>query len=129
MRNVRLTETNVQGQFRGNDGGLYDQVVGTESRCERCGRWAQTLYRRRSKHRVCDRHVQFVSRARIRLTTTFACRMSAIGASECPPALVLRRGDELAVAGRPEPVGQFDRFPLPDGQGFALVPRSRWAWV
>jgi hypothetical protein len=43
--------------------------------------------------------------------------------------VVLRRGDSIAVAGRPEPSGKFDRFVVADQSGFFLVPRSRWAWM
>jgi hypothetical protein len=127
MRTVRLRATHVEGMFRGDDSRLYELVTGTEARCCRCGRWAQTVFR---WHRdaVCGAHVRVASRTRIRLTTTFACRVYRAGASAPPAGVVVRRGDELAVAGPPHRRGAFDRFDLPDG-GFVLVPRSRWAWV
>lgn len=128
MRTVRLTETHIQGLYRGNDGGIYTRLTGTEGQCTRCGCWSQVLYQR-ARQRVCGRHVQFVTRTRIRLTTTFACRVYAEGGVEVPPATVLRRGDTIEVAGPPQEHGKFAKFLLPAGKGFVLVPRNRWAWM
>jgi hypothetical protein len=128
MPTVRLTETHIRGLFWGSDKRIYTREDGTEGQCSRCLRWSQTLYRY-STEQVCERHVKVTQRAWIRLTTTFACRVYRDGMTEQPVARVLRRGDTLRVAGRPERVGRFDKFPLPDGSGFVLVPRSRWAWV
>lgn len=128
MPNVDLTETHVRGVYLGSNGCVYAREDGVEERCSRCGRWARTLYRW-SDHRVCGRHVRILTRSLIRLTTTFACRVYDGGNVGVPPGRVLRRGDTLAVAGRPERVGGFDKFTLADGRGHVLVPRSRWAWA
>ena len=124
---IRLRKTRVPGVFWGDDGRVYKLVTGTESKCCRCGGWAQTLFTW-GREKVCDRHVRVASRTRIRLTTTFACRIYRGGEGEPPPGVVLRRGGELEVAGAPIRRGRFDRFELPGG-GFVLVPRSRWAWA
>jgi hypothetical protein len=124
---VRLTETATRGVFQGSNGCLYKREDGVERRCSRCRRWTHTSYRWADQH-VCAEHVRVVTRAVIRLTTTFACRRFRAGLVEWPPASVLRRGDTLVVGGVPTRVGRFDRFPLTDG-GFVLVPRSRWAWA
>jgi hypothetical protein len=113
--------------FWGDDSRLYELVSGTETTCCRCGRWVQTVFRWNTEG-VCEAHVRVASRTRIRLTTTFACRVYRGGAGEPPAGRVVRRGDELAVAGPPRRQGPFDRFDLAEG-GFVLVPRSRWAWA
>ena len=127
MRAVRLRKTSEPGVYWGDDCRLYERVEGSEARCCRCGRWAQSHFRW-GHEVVCGRHVRVASATRIRLTTTFACRAYRAGEATPPPAVVMRRRDELDVAGPPERVGQFDRFELPSG-GYVLVPRSRWAWA
>jgi hypothetical protein len=127
MRAVRLRETRVRGVYWGDDSRLYELVAGTEQQCCRCGKWAQSIFRWGSE-RVCGEHFRVASKTRIRLTTTFALRVHREGARVLPPARVVRRGDEVAVAGPPRRVGKYDRFDLPCG-GFVLAPRSRWAWV
>ena len=127
MPTVRLTETATRGVFRGSNGCLYEREEGVERRCSRCRRWSQTTYRRADEN-ACGRHIRLVTRAVIRLTTTFACRPFRPGADGWPPAAVVRRGDRLVVGGVPTREGRFDRFPLTTG-GFILVPRSRWAWA
>ena len=79
--------------------------------------------------RESERHAKVTRRTHIRVTTTFACRVYQDGVTEQPPAKVMRRNDILAVKGKPVRVGGFDKFFLPDGSGFVLVPRSRWAWA
>ncbi|MDB5308884.1 MAG: hypothetical protein JWO38_3086 [Gemmataceae bacterium] len=128
MPTVRLTETHIRGRYQGSDGGIYTRVEGAEGQCSRCREWAQSLYHR-SDERVCGRHVRLITRTRIRFTTTFACRVYRGDVAELPPGTVVRRRDELDVAGRPVRHGAFDKFVLPGGRGFVLVPRSRWAWV
>lgn len=127
MRAVRLRRTRVPGVYWGDDHRLYELEAGTETQCCRCGKWAKVVFRW-GKEKVCSRHVRVASRTHIRLTTTFACRAYREGSAELPPATVMRRGDELAVAGGPRLEGKFDRFELLDGS-FVLVPRSRWAWA
>jgi hypothetical protein len=127
MQPIRLRATRRPGTYWGDDGRLYERVSGTETTCCRCGRWAQTVFCW-GQERVCGAHVRVASRTRIRMTTTFACRIYRDGAGLPPPGVVLRRGDELAVSGPPWRHGRFDRFTLPDG-GFVLIPRSRWAWA
>lgn len=123
---VRLRRTHLPDVFWGEDSRLYKLVTGTEVRCCRCGRWVQTVFWW-GREKVCERHVRIASRTRIRLTTTFACRVYR-GPSGIPAGVVLRRGSELSVAGAPTRQGKFDRFELPSG-GYVLVPRSRWAWA
>jgi hypothetical protein len=127
MPTVRLTETSTRGVFQGSNGCLYERVEGVERKCSRCGRWTQTSYRWADRH-VCGRHLRVVTRAVIRLTTTFACRRFGPNDTGWPRAEVVRRGDTLVVGGVPTRAGKFDRFPLAAG-GFILVPRSRWAWA
>ena len=127
MRAVRLRETRVPGMFWGDDYRLYKLVTGTESKCCRCGRWVETVFRW-GREMVCGEHVRVASKTRIRLTTTFAFRVYRACASEWPSGIVMRRGDELSVAGPPRRHGTFDRFDLMGG-GFVLIPRSRWAWA
>jgi hypothetical protein len=127
MPTVRLTETATRGVFQGSNGCLYERAEGVERKCSRCGRWTQTSYRW-ADHHVCGRHLRVVTRAVIRLTTTFACRRFGPAVDGWPRAEVVRRGDTLVVGGVPTRVGKFDRFPLTTG-GFILVPRSRWAWA
>lgn len=127
MRAVRLRLTKVPGVYWGDDHRLYVLEAGAETKCCRCGKWVQSVFRW-GREKVCDEHVRVASRTRIRLTTTFACRVYREGVVEPPLATVMRRGDELAVAGVPTLCGKFDRFDLPCG-GFVLVPRSRWAWA
>gem|GEM_PF-3911181 len=127
MRAVRLKETRVAGVYWGDDSRLYKLVTGTETKCCRCGKWVQTVFRW-GREKVCGKHVRVASKTRIRLTTTFACRVYHTGGDELPRGVVLRRGAELAVVGAPQSQGKFDRFDLPDG-GFVLVPRNRWAWA
>ncbi|MBN9518785.1 hypothetical protein J0H58_09735 [bacterium] len=128
MPTVRLTETATRGVFQGSNGCLYEKEDGVERRCSRCGKWTQTTYRWADQH-VCGRHLRVVTRAVIRLTTTFACRaLRPDDHGAPPPARVLRRGDTVVVGGIPTRTGRFDRFPLTAG-GFILVPRSRWAWA
>ena len=128
METVLLTQTHVRGLFWGSDKRLYVREDGAEGPCSRCHRWSQTLYRL-SNEQVCELHVRVTRRTRIRMTTTFACRVYRDGITEQPPAKVLRRDDTIAVAGRPERVGGYDKFFVSDGSGFVLVPRSRWAWA
>lgn len=127
MPTVRLTETATRGVFQGSNGCLYERAEGVERRCSRCGRWTQTSYRWADRH-LCERHLRVVTRAVIRMTTTFACRRFGPDTDGWPRAEVVRRGDTLVVGGVPTRVGKFDRFPLAGG-GFILVPRSRWAWA
>jgi hypothetical protein len=127
MQTVRLRETRVVGVYWGDDSRLYKLLTGTEAKCCRCGRWVQTVFQWGAEN-VCGAHVRVASKTRIRMTTTFACRVYRAGAGELPTGVVMRRGSELAVAGPPQRLGKFDRFVLPDG-GSVLVPRSRWAWV
>ncbi len=128
MPTVRLTETSTRGIFQGSNGCLYEKADGVERRCSRCRRWTQTTYRWADQF-VCGRHLRVVTRAVIRVTTTFASRpLPAVAYGVLPPARVLRRGDTVVVGGVPARVGRFDRFPLTTG-GFILVPRSRWAWA
>jgi hypothetical protein len=124
---VRLRKTQFPGMYWGDDCRLYQLVTGTETPCCRCGKWVQTVFRW-GQEQVCARHVRIASQCRIRLTTTFACRIYRDSEKELPAGVVLRRGSELAVAGKPFRQGKFDRFELPGG-GFVLVPRSRWAWA
>ncbi|MBP3954741.1 hypothetical protein J8F10_05510 [Gemmata sp. G18] len=128
MRSVRLKMTQVPGVFWGDDSRVYELQVGTEVRCSRCGQWAQTVFRW-GQESVCGEHVRVTSRTRIRVTTTFAWRAYRTGTTEPPAAIVMRRGDEFAVAGPPERCGKYDKFMTPDRDGFVLVPRSRWAWA
>jgi hypothetical protein len=125
---VWLTRTHVDGLYWGSDGRLFVREDGVERRCSRCGRWTHTVYTW-SDHRVCGRHVRVSTRTRIRVLTTFACRVLSDGMADVPPARVVRRGDEVAVAGRPVRQGKYDKFTTPDRAGFILVPRGRWAWV
>src|SRR3954447_10490750 len=111
---VRLRRTHLPDVFWGEDSRLYKLVTGTEARCCRCGRWSQTVFRW-GREKVCERHVRIASRTRIRLTTTFACRVYRDDAGGIPAGLVLRRGSELAVAGAPRRCGKFDRFELQGG--------------
>jgi hypothetical protein len=127
MRAVRVRQTHIPDLYWGEDSRLYKLVTGTETKCCRCGRWAQTIFRW-GQEKVCGRHVRVVCRTRVRLTTTFALRVYRDGAGELPVGLVMRRGDEFAVLGPPRRQERFDRFDLPGG-GFVLVPRGRWAWV
>jgi hypothetical protein len=127
MRAVRLRRTRVPGVYWGDDHRLYELESGTETRCCRCGHWVQTVFRW-GREKVCGEHVRVASRTRIRLTTTFACRVYREGAAVPPAGSVMRRGDEMEVCGTPRPEGRFDRFELPGG-GFVLIPRSRWAWA
>lgn len=127
MRPVRLRGTRVPGIFWGDDGRLYELAQEAEAKCCRCGRWSQGVFRW-GKENVCGRHVRVASRTRIRMTTTFACRVYREGDASPPPGLVVRRGDGLVVAGPPRREGKYDRFELPCG-GSVLVPRSRWAWA
>jgi hypothetical protein len=127
MRAVRLRKTRVPGIYWGDDRRLYEFVTGTEAKCCRCGHWVQTVFRWGPEN-VCGAHVHVASKTRIRLTTTFACRVYRAGAGEPPAGVVMRRGSELEVVGPPQKRGPFDRFDLPCG-GFVLVPRSRWAWA
>lgn len=127
MRAVRLRETRVRGTYWGEDGRLYEFVAGTEQRCCRCGKWAQAVFRW-GNERICGEHFRVASRTRVRMLTTFALRVYNGDAGGPPRGRVVRRGDELAVAGAPRREGKFDRFELPGG-GFVLVPRSRWAWA
>lgn len=126
MRAVRLRRTRVPGVYWGDDHRLYELAAGTETKCCRCGKWVQTVFRW-GQEKVCGEHVRVASRTRIRLTTTFACRVYREDTTEQPLGVVMRRGAELAVCGPPRSHGKFDRFDLPGG-GFVLVPRSRWAW-
>lgn len=126
MLTVRLKPTSIRGVYRGTDGQVYTREDGAERPCGTCGCWAHTLYHRGDRV-VCGRHVVVTGRERIRLTTTFACRVYAESTSETPVARVLRRGDMLPVGGPPERVGLYDRFTV--AGGFVLVPRSRWAWA
>lgn len=136
MRAVRLSETRVPGVFWGEDRRLYQQVIGTEAQCCRCGMWAQTLFRWGTEG-VCERHVRMPGRTkaktkpktktRIRMTTTFAWRVIRTGEGNPSVGTVVRRGDERPVAGPPERCGLFDKFEV--SGGYVLVPRSRWAWA
>jgi hypothetical protein len=113
--------------YWGDDSRLYELRTGTEVRCCRCGRWAQSVFRW-GQEKVCERHVRVAGKTRVRMTTTFALRVYRDGAGGSPAGVVVRRGDEFAVTGPPRREGRFDQFELPGG-GFVLVPRSRWAWV
>jgi hypothetical protein len=128
MTTVWLTRTHIDGLYSGRDGRLFVREDGVERRCTRCRRWAQTVYKW-SDRRYCGRHVRVSARARVRVLTTFACRVLGGDPVELPPARVVRRGDELAVAGEPERCGRYDKFAAPGRGGFVLVPRGRWAWV
>jgi hypothetical protein len=128
MQAVRLRQTHVPGVFWGDDGRLYEYVAGTEAECCRCGRWVNAVFRW-GDEKVCGAHVRVASRTRIRMTTTFALRVYRTGADGPPPGVVVRRGDEFAVAGPPARCGRYDKFQTPDGIGYVLVPRSRWAWA
>ncbi|VTU00787.1 unnamed protein product [Gemmataceae bacterium] len=125
MPTVRLKPTSVRGVYRGTDGRVYTREDGAERPCDACGCWAHTLYLRADRA-VCGGHVVVTGRERIRMTTTFACRVYAGTPGEVPAGTVLRRGDTMAVSGPPERVGRYDRFAV--AGGFILVPRSRWAW-
>src|SRR3954449_12632371 len=93
MQTVRLRQTQVPGVYWGDDCRLYELMAGSETKCCRCEKWTQSVFRW-GQEKVCERHVRVANKTRLRVTTTFALRVYRDGAEGPPAGVVVRRGDD-----------------------------------